>query len=282
MNKRVIIGLGILIVLTVGWYLFRPELIFVNKTVNEALPENAAMSGGPVLLTSGMFHKVAHDSMGTASIYQLADGKRTLRLTNFETSNGPQVHIYLVAAQDANDNDTVKNAPFIDLGSMKGNKGDQNYDVPANTDLNQYRAVTIWCQRFGVNFGTAPLAESMTKAAGTTILLASGNFHAVAHESAGMATIYQLANGQRTLRLTNFQTSNGPDVHIYLVAAPDASDDDTVKRAGFIDLGSLKGNQGDQNYAVPASVDLNQYQTVTIWCKRFGVNFGTAPLQAKS
>jgi hypothetical protein len=90
-------------------------------------------------------------------VFQLADGKKTLRLTDFETSNGPDVHVYLVAAADAKDNDSVKNAGFVDLGSMKGNIGDQNYDVPANVDLAKYRAATIWCARFSVNFGTAPL-----------------------------------------------------------------------------------------------------------------------------
>jgi hypothetical protein len=96
-----------------------------------------------------------------ATVFQLADGKKTLRLTNFETSNGPDVHVYLVAAQDAKDNDTVTKAEFIDLGSLKGNIGDQNYEWPANADLAKYRAVTIWCKRFSVNFGTAPLNSSM-------------------------------------------------------------------------------------------------------------------------
>jgi hypothetical protein len=66
---------------------------------------------------------------------------------------------------------------------------------------------------------------------------------------------------------------------IYLVAAPDAKDDVTVKNAGFIDLGPMKGNMGDQNYDIPAEVDLDKYQAVTIWCARFNVNFGTAPLK---
>jgi Electron transfer DM13 len=72
--------------------------------------------------------------------------------------------------------------------------------------------------------------------------------------------------------------SNGPDVHVYLVAAPDAKDDATVKNAAFVDLGSLKGNIGDQNYDVLDTVDLGNYRAVTIWCKRFSINFGTAPL----
>jgi Electron transfer DM13 len=62
-----------------------------------------------------------------------------------------------VAAGDARDNATVKQAGFVDLGPLKGNKGDQNYEVPASVDLAKYRAVTIWCARFNVNFATAPL-----------------------------------------------------------------------------------------------------------------------------
>jgi hypothetical protein len=105
----------------------------------------------------GKFRGIAHETRGTATIFQVAEGKRVLRLTNFETSNGPDVRVFLVAAPDASDNDTVKNAGYIELGKLKGNVGDQNYDVPAGTDLNKYRAVTIWCNRFSVNFGTAPL-----------------------------------------------------------------------------------------------------------------------------
>jgi hypothetical protein len=67
-------------------------------------------------------------------------------------------------------------------------------------------------------------------------------------------------------------------VRVYLVAAQDAADTETVTRAGFVDLGAMKGNKGDQNYEGPANVDLRQYQSVTIWCRRFGVNFATAPL----
>jgi hypothetical protein len=80
-----------------------------------------------------------------------------LRFTDFATSNGPDVHVYLVAAADARDSATVTEAEFIDLGSLKGNKGDQNYELAADVDLQKYRSVTIWCKRFSVNFATAPL-----------------------------------------------------------------------------------------------------------------------------
>src|SRR5260221_5686593 len=140
-------------------------------------------SSVPTTVLAGQFHKGAHDTSGTATVYQLGDGKRILRLTNFKTSNGPDVHVYLVAANDATDNDTVKKAGFRDLVSIKGNEGDQNYDLPANVDVSKDRAVTIWCARFNVNFGTAPLQQSsmtsesqMTTSSVPTTVLA-GQFH---------------------------------------------------------------------------------------------------------
>ena len=63
-----------------------------------------------------------------------------------------------------------------------------------------------------------------------------------------------------------------------MVAADDAKDDTTVKRAGFIDLGTMKGNIGDQNYTLGPDVDLSKYCAVSVWCKRFAVNFGAAAL----
>src|SRR5881397_2322473 len=163
MNKRVWIGVGLAAALLVGWTIFRPELLFVNRTVSEGFPaaprSAAAGSQTPQQLFSGQFKGYAHPTDGTASIYRM-NTKRILRLTNFRTSNGPDVHVYLIAAPDAKDDATVKRAGFIDLGSMKGNTGDQNYDVPATLDLATYQAVTIWCARFNVNFGTAPLMAS--------------------------------------------------------------------------------------------------------------------------
>ena len=164
--KRKSLVYGAAVILGVGlWAAFRPERLFVNAKVNEAMPAGLA-NVSQTLLTSGSFHSVAHASKGIASVYQLSDGKRLLRFTNFETSNGPDVHVYLVAANDASDSETVKKAGFLELGSLKGNIGDQNYDIPGDADLAKYRAVTIWCKRFSVNFGTAPLiSEAATPSA---------------------------------------------------------------------------------------------------------------------
>src|SRR5215831_6850661 len=135
MNRRMLFIIAALIVLAAGWYLFRPERLFVNARVNEELPAPGnAKAASTATLADGQFHDGAHKTMGTATIHRLSDGKRVLRLTNFETSNGPDVHVYAVAAEDAKDNDTVTRAEFVDLGSLKGNIGDQNYELPADTD----------------------------------------------------------------------------------------------------------------------------------------------------
>jgi Electron transfer DM13 len=168
MNRR-IWGIGLVVLGGIGWYLFRPELLFVNKRVNEELAVAPAAAGSdvaiagaalPATLFAGQFHSVAHETQGTAAIHDLGGGHRVLRLTEFATSNGPDVRVYLVAAADAADNETVTKAGFVELGKLKGNEGDQNYDIPADLDLAKYRAVTIWCRRFSVNFATAPLTSA--------------------------------------------------------------------------------------------------------------------------
>jgi len=155
-RRNIIIAVGA-IALAIGWYAFRPELLFVSKRVNEQFPSSGQVAAGPMTLAQGSFKSLAHETKGSATIYKLADGKQTLRLTEFETSNGPDVHVYLTAAEVEKGSDAVKTAGFIDMGSMKGNKGDQNYDIPADVDLSKYKYVAIWCARFGVNFGSASL-----------------------------------------------------------------------------------------------------------------------------
>jgi hypothetical protein len=109
------------------------------------------------VLAKGEFHKADKAGSGTATIYQLADGKRVLRLTDFSVDNGPDLHVRLIAADDAKDTASVAKTDHVELGKLKGNKGNQNYDLPENVDLSKYKVVSIWCNRFSVNFAAAPL-----------------------------------------------------------------------------------------------------------------------------
>jgi hypothetical protein len=153
--------LVVAVVALVAWYAFRPERLVVNRTVNEVFPSE---QGGPSAqsLESGTFYSILHPTEGMATIYQMRDGSRVLRLTSFRTSNGPDVHVYMVAADDARDVATVEKAGFVDLGMIKGNIGDQNYPLGSDLDLTKYRAVSIWCKRFSVNFGAAALRPAQT------------------------------------------------------------------------------------------------------------------------
>ena len=116
-----------------------------------------AQQKGPKVLATGKFHNADKAGKGTATVYKLADGKRVLRLSDFETDNGPDLYVRLIAADDAKDTASVAKTKYVQLAKLKGNKGNQNYGIPEKVDLAKYRLVSIWCNRFSVNFAAAPL-----------------------------------------------------------------------------------------------------------------------------
>jgi hypothetical protein len=157
-NRLILSLLGIPVVAG-AWWAFRPEKLFINERVNELAP--AALRSEPEALYTGRLEGKVHQTSGRATIYKTADGKEYLRLSDFTTSNGPDVHVLLVRSEDkALDQEIVKGGlDNVELGTLKGNQGDQNYDLPASVDLNQYQAVAIYCERFHAIFGVARLEK---------------------------------------------------------------------------------------------------------------------------
>ena len=164
--------LFLLIAAPLGWYLVSP--LFINTTVQEELPAaivaaatpaaagttvpaGGAAATGPSALRSGQFHDVAHEGSGTASVVRLADGKYVLRLEEFSVLNGPDLYVYLSALPDSTDSGPVLQSKYLSVAKLKGNKGNQTYELPADFDPATYNSVVIWCQQFRVNFATAPL-----------------------------------------------------------------------------------------------------------------------------
>jgi electron transfer DM13 len=159
---------GLLLYLALG--VFGVQTLFYDTEVNEdfaATPPVSEEQGpsqatestprDPVVVSSGRFHPVAHPGTGDAIVYRLEDSSHVLRLENLDIFNGPALYVYAVAAKDASDGETVLDAGFLNLGPLKGNKGNQTYELPAEFDPNKHRSISIWCQRFSVNFATAPL-----------------------------------------------------------------------------------------------------------------------------
>lgn len=157
--KRFLLVAVCLIILAGLWYAFRPEKLFINKKVDEAAPTQAAGQLKP-LLTGRLVGEV-HKTSGRATVYQQADGTRILRLTDFSTSNGPALHVLLIDghAPEANKDFSLTAVANVDLGDLKGNQGDQDYTIPNNVDFQKMNTVSIYCERFHANFGSAELDE---------------------------------------------------------------------------------------------------------------------------
>ena len=180
----VVAGVGF----AVAMYLFQPWKLFVDETVDEALPTTAAevdggttddpaSSGGeqdtstptdeptqitePVVLSSGTFISHEHTTTGSVQILELPDGSRVLRIEDLDTSNGPDLKVWITDAPVIEGFEgwgVFDDGNWVDLGALKGNQGSQNYAIPADVDLDEFSSVSIWCDRFNVSFGAAELS----------------------------------------------------------------------------------------------------------------------------
>jgi hypothetical protein len=128
---------------------------------------------------------------------------------------------------------------------------------------------------------TAPTERAPTEAPARPVQLAQGTLISHEHATTGTVRIIRQPDGTRLLTLENLDTSNGPDVHVWLSAADVVEGTAgwfTAGSADYFDLGLIKGNQGNQVYAIPADVDLSKYKSVDLWCVQFSVSFGAAQL----
>jgi electron transfer DM13 len=181
-----LIAIAGIAVLGFAVYWFGPQRLFFDQRVNEALPgldlgdgggeslhlgqaskggskddrndENKAETAqaGPVVLAQGEFRSLAHGSSGTVLVVDQPDGSRILRFEDLDTSNGPDLRVYL-SKVPAGDDAAAFDDEVIDLGALKGNQGDQNYEIPESIDEAAYRCAVVWCRRFTVGFAAAPL-----------------------------------------------------------------------------------------------------------------------------
>jgi hypothetical protein len=171
---------------TVGLTLFQPWRLFTTRTVDEAAPgvtptsatahaptaaggatasgapsasgaqTSAPAAARPTVVAHGSFSSLAHRTTGDVTLVRLADGSQAIRIVDLSTSDGPDVRVWLSdrsvdAAGDAD------NGRWLELGPLRGNRGSLTYRVPAGTDAGDYKSLVLWCKRFSVGFGAAPL-----------------------------------------------------------------------------------------------------------------------------
>ncbi len=123
-----------------------------NTPMPSAMP-SAVTEAIPTFIKQGLFKNSFHTVTGKAFLLQ-SEGKHYARLEDFYTDNGPDLYVYLVRNNTGKPQST---SDFVSLGRLKATKGNQNYEIPAGTDLSQIQSITIWCQAFSVNFGYAPV-----------------------------------------------------------------------------------------------------------------------------
>jgi hypothetical protein len=132
-----------------------------SKTTSKA-PETPGATG-PVKLASGRLISHEHQTSGTVAVVRLADGSRVLRIEGLDTSDGPDLKVWLSDAKVLEGKagwHVFDDGKYRSLGELKGNRGNQNYVIPAGVDLADFRSVSIWCDRFNVSFGAAELTST--------------------------------------------------------------------------------------------------------------------------
>ncbi len=131
-----------------------------DKEMEEEMPEMAD-DAQPIVVAQGQFQDADefHKGAGTVTLYRLPDGTHLLRFEDFRVTNGPQLHVLLANhAQPVNRAD-LEETGYVDLGGLKGNVGNQNYEIGANIAIDDVKSIVIYCKPFHVVFSTATLSS---------------------------------------------------------------------------------------------------------------------------
>jgi hypothetical protein len=153
-RASLVLGLVLAALFSFALFWFAPHKAFIDQRVEQAEPQ------GAVVLASGAFRSLEHETSGTARVLKQPDGRRMLRLENLKTSNGPELRVLLSSMAPSTDWSVYDDGAFLDVADLAGNVGSSNYDLPNDVDLSKYATVVVWCRRFGVGFGVAPLQSA--------------------------------------------------------------------------------------------------------------------------
>lgn len=171
MWKWIVAGVAA-VALGIGLWAFEPWRLFTSSEIDEPLPSVAVDDespgqgdpgpGGTIEpeleeLAVGDFEDAEHDTSGTARVIELSDGSRFVRLEDLASSDGPDLHVWITDQPSGGDWGSYDDGRYVKLGDLKATHGNQNYEIPENAELDGLTSVVIWCDRFNVAFGTAPV-----------------------------------------------------------------------------------------------------------------------------
>jgi hypothetical protein len=164
-----VLGGVVLVVVGAGLWAFEPWRLFTSSEVDEQRPSSRLTdtatvdpTGKPAAtnetLARGEFEDAEHGTSGQVEVLRLADGRRFVRFEGLATSDGPDLHVWITDRESGGDWGSYDDGRYLRLGELKATHGNQNYEIPASSKLDGLRSVVIWCDRFNVAFGTAPVS----------------------------------------------------------------------------------------------------------------------------
>ena len=175
-----VLAVALAAALAVGAWAFEPWRLFTSSELTEAAPSSSPSSApsesaaspadagsgestspqpppGDQVLATGRFEDAEHATSGSVRVLELADGTRFVRLEGLATSDGPDLHVWLSDRPSGGDWGSYDDGRWVTLGELKATHGDHNYEIPASARIAGMRSVVIWCDRFNVAFGSAPV-----------------------------------------------------------------------------------------------------------------------------
>ena len=268
MRKRNILIIAAIVVLVpvaaFAWWLLSP--LFISKTVDEEFPF-AATAQVPADMTMAEVETVME----------------TMAKMDQEPMNEPmprQMDSPTGSKMDNAGQEAAVSAEAAEETSMITIEVDK--EVAAEVVTGSEDAMEEMVQEIVRNMETTPTTPTTPEAMTLEpVALASGNFRDADsfHRGSGTATVYRLPDGSHLLRLENFEVTNGPDLRVLLAQPGDPMSRDELQSGGYTHLAKLKGNIGNQNYEIPADINLDEQNSVIIYCMPFHVIFSVAPLE---
>lgn len=274
-------------VLALAWWLGSP--LFINKTVDEEFPYSVG-----AVVPEGMTRAQVDQTMATMAMMDtetIAEAMPSLTPDEMMTaamgSMTPETMAAVIASMTPEMQSDVAEAvaesvPGMSPETVAGMMGSMTPEMMAGMmesiapEMAAVLAETMTPEMMAQVAGMAPeVMASMSPAA-----LKRGMFRDADsfHRGEGSATLYELPDGSHVLRFEDFRVTNGPDLRVLLAVHPDPQARNEVQGPGYVELGKLKGNIGNQNYPLPDGLSPDDYGSVVIYCKPFHVVFSVAPL----